>query len=105
MIRRSESTSCPDAWLAGGIATVMFGAFMGPLGLLIGAVVKHSIQKDHEEDLDALAEVNANKIARTWALNRLPGETTLKHSTTIGSGGLLIDLPVTRTYVFKADSE
>lgn len=105
MRQTSKSTSCPDAWIVGGAAALFFGAFMGPFGLLIGAAMKHSIQKQQEEEMDAIAEAKANAVARNWAATRKSGESTLTHSTTVPSNFLIFGLPVTRTYTFTKEED
>lgn len=98
------------AGMIGAATCGLAGIFIAPqytfvMTILGGLVGYAGMRKGIAEDIDPMAEEDADAIAEEWRQNRKPGEKSLDVSSSIGSGGLLFDLPLTRTYRYELETE
>ena len=93
-----KSTSGPAPYVVSAIGVAGLSLLMGPAAILTFPFLVALGKIGQAQDLDEVAAEDAGRIAREWKEARKPGERRIKISSTIGSGGLLVDLPMTRTW-------
>lgn len=100
-----KSTSGPAPYIVSAIGTVCLSALMGPAAIFTFPLLVALGKIGQARQLDEIAAEDAGRIARQWKETKKTGESRIKISSTIGSGGLLVDLPMTRNWEIILDPE
>ena len=105
-----ELVSTPVAGVYGIVGGLLAAVFCPPLAIpmILGSAVlgkavgNAAVRKDLDDDVP---EDAARRVFDAWLDNREEDEQGISVSHTLGSGGALIDLPMTRTYTLTDDDD
>ncbi|RJO59251.1 hypothetical protein C4546_02630 [Candidatus Parcubacteria bacterium] len=100
MARIRKSTSNGPSALGATVASGLLSVMIGPAAFLFWPAFFAASKKDYADEIDEIAEDDSRRIIDTAERT---GNRSVEVKQTIGSGGIIFNFPVTRTYTAEFD--